>query len=152
MQEKLLIYGSLKDEIQLSVEIKRGNEEKIISEIMPQIIRLVGYEPFNHQGGNHIKFESRETREIFYCIEWHDINEELNFNIIKRVCKEQGLTYRQLGDLIGYSEATLNKNASTNEISKPIEVVINLYLETIKLKRELKQFDLLKKIMRDISR
>lgn len=152
MQEKLLIYGSLKDEIQLSIEIKRGNEEKIINEVMPQITRLVGYEPFNHQGGNHIKFESRETKEIFYCIEWHDINEELNFNIIKRVCKEQGLTYRQLGDLIGYSESAIKSAMVKDEISEPMNKAIQMQLEIIRLKRELQQFVKFKNFIKQISK
>ncbi|ECL9537867.1 transcriptional regulator [Campylobacter coli] len=73
-------------------------------------------------------------------------------NLIRKTCKELGLTYKQLGELIGYSEATLNKNASTGEISKTIEVAINLYLETLELKKQLKQFNLLKEIIKDISK
>ncbi|EAJ6957444.1 helix-turn-helix transcriptional regulator [Campylobacter jejuni] len=73
-------------------------------------------------------------------------------NLIKKTCKELGLTYKQLGEKIGYSEATLNKNASTGEISKSIEVAINLYLETLELKKQLKQFNLLKEIIKDISK
>ncbi|EDO8246987.1 transcriptional regulator, partial [Campylobacter jejuni] len=34
-------------------------------------------------------------------------------NLIKKTCKDLGLTYKQFGEKIGYSEATLNKNAST---------------------------------------
>uniref|UniRef100_UPI003AF8C2CD transcriptional regulator n=1 Tax=Campylobacter fetus TaxID=196 RepID=UPI003AF8C2CD len=72
-------------------------------------------------------------------------------NLIKATCKELGLTYKQLGELIGYSEATLNKNASTGEISKAIEVAISLYLETLRLKKELEKFELLKSIIQDIA-
>jgi len=61
------------------------------------------------------------------------------------------LTYKQLGELIGYSEATLNKNASTGEISKAIEVAINLYLETLRLKKELEKFELLKSLIQDLA-
>lgn len=74
------------------------------------------------------------------------------FNLIKFTCKELGLTYKQLGEKIGYSEATLNKNASTGEISKSIEVAIDLFLETIELKKQLKQFELLKEIIKGISK
>lgn len=80
------------------------------------------------------------------------MEKEKKENLIKKTCKELGLTYRELGERIGYSEATLNKNASTGEISKSIEVAINLYLETIELKKQLKQFQLLKEIIRDISK
>ncbi|MBX0432620.1 transcriptional regulator [Campylobacter jejuni] len=73
-------------------------------------------------------------------------------NLIKKTCKDLGLTYKQFGEKIGYSEATLNKNASTGKISKSIEVAINLYLETLELKKQLKQFNLLKEIIKDISK
>lgn len=73
-------------------------------------------------------------------------------NLIKKTCKELGLTYRELGEKIGYSESTLNKSASTGEISKPIEVAIHLYLETIELRAQLQQFELLKTIIKDISK
>jgi len=75
-----------------------------------------------------------------------------NDNLIKQTCKELNLTYKQLGELIGYSEATLNKNASTGEISKAIEVAINLYLETLRLKKELEKFELLKSLIQDLAR
>jgi hypothetical protein cfetvA_04475 len=74
-----------------------------------------------------------------------------NDNLIKQTCKELNLTYKQLGELIGYSEATLNKNASTGEISKAIEVAINLYLETLRLKKELEKFELLKSLIQDLA-
>lgn len=77
---------------------------------------------------------------------------KLEENLIKKTCKELGLTYKQLGEKIGYSEATLNKNASTGEISKSIEVAINLYLETLELRKQLKQFELLKEIIKNISK
>ncbi|SUX41036.1 hypothetical protein [Campylobacter upsaliensis] len=67
-----LIYGSLKDEIQINTEIKQGNEKKVIDEAKAQIAELIGYEPSEYKGGNHIKLEDIETKEIFYCIEWHD--------------------------------------------------------------------------------
>ena len=77
--------------------------------------------------------------------------EDKEQNIIKATCKELGLTYKQLGELIGYSEATINKNASTGEISKAIETAINLYIETLRLKKELEKFNILKDIIKDIA-
>lgn len=70
-----------------------------------------------------------------------------DFNLIKKTCKELGLTYRELGERIGYSESTLNKNASTEKISEPLTFAINLYLENLKLKEELEDFRILKKIL-----
>lgn len=73
-------------------------------------------------------------------------------NLIKKVCKELNLTYKQLGELIGYSEATLNKNASTGQISRAIEVAINLYLDNLKLRKELAKFTQLKELLKDITK
>lgn len=72
-------------------------------------------------------------------------------NVIKRTAKELGMTYRELGEVIGYSEATINKNASTGEVSKPIEVAIKLYRETLELKAQLQQFETLRQIIKDIA-
>lgn len=143
--ERIVIFGTLKDKIHIQTEIKRGNKKQIISEVKPQIAQILSYEPFCYEGESHIIFKNVKTEEVFYCIEWH-------CNLIKETCKELGLTYKQLGEKIGYSEATLNKNASTGEISKSIEVAINLYLETLELRKQLKQFELLKEIMKDFSR
>lgn len=147
--ERIVIFGTLKDKIHIQTKIKRGNEKQIISEVKPQITQILSYEPFCHEGGSHIIFKNVKTEEVFYCIEWHYATEA---NLIKKTCKELGLTYKQLGEKIGYSEATLNKNASTGEISKSIEVAINLYLETLELRKQLKQFELLKEIIKNISK
>lgn len=77
---------------------------------------------------------------------------EKNGNLIKSTCKELDLTYKELGELIGYSEATLNKNASTGQISRAIEVAINLYLENLRLQKELEKFTQLKDILKDITK
>ena len=58
-------------------------------------------------------------------------------NLIKQTCKELNLTYKQLGEMIGYSESAL-KNAATSEASDPMKKAINMYLEILALKKELK--------------
>jgi len=40
--------------------------------------------------------------------------EEENIHLIKRVSKELGLTYKELGEEIGYSEGNLRKSVSQN--------------------------------------
>ncbi|ALV25074.1 hypothetical protein CIG2463D_1509 [Campylobacter iguaniorum] len=57
-------------------------------------------------------------------------------NIVKKVCKELNLTYKQLGELIGYSESAI-KNAGVNEASDPMKKAINMYLEILELKKQL---------------
>ena len=59
-------------------------------------------------------------------------------NIIKRVCKELGLTYKELGEKIGYSESNINKVASTGQISNQLKKAIEMYLENLELKKQIK--------------
>lgn len=68
-------------------------------------------------------------------------------NLIKKTCKELGLTYRELGSCIGYSESALNNAARQDKISEPLSFAIALYLENLKLKEELEDFRTLKKIL-----
>ena len=75
---------------------------------------------------------------------------EASDNLIKRTCKQLGLTYKQLGELIGYSESALNNAARQDKISEPLTFAINLYLENLKLKEELKDFRTLKDILSKI--
>ena len=56
-----------------------------------------------------------------------------DINIVKRVCKELGLTYKQLGEKIGVKPDTLRTIASKNEVSTQIETAINLLRENVKL-------------------
>ena len=70
-------------------------------------------------------------------------------NIVKRVCKELGFTYKQLGEAIGVKESTLNKLASTGEISEQIKKAIELYLENVELKKKLDDVETLKKLLKD---
>jgi len=74
----------------------------------------------------------------------------VKMNLIKEVCGTQGLTYRELGEKIGYSEETLKNCASTGKISEPMLRSIELYNENIGLKEELSLFDEFKSFMKKI--
>ena len=65
---------------------------------------------------------------------------EDKLNIVKQTAKELGMTYKQLGEAIGYGEGTINKIASTGEVSQPIQKAIELYIETLELKKELQEY------------
>ena len=47
------------------------------------------------------------------------------------------MTYKELGEKIGYSESNLKSSVSRNQVSKQLEITINLYLQTIELQREI---------------
>lgn len=71
-------------------------------------------------------------------------------NIIKKTCKEQGLTYKQLGDLIGFGEEAVSKAARTDNISNQMQKALSLYLENIALKEKLKVLDTLSNIIKQL--
>ena len=64
-------------------------------------------------------------------------------HLVKRVSKELGLTYRELGEKIGYSESSLKKAVSEKKLPLQLKKSIELYLEILELKKkdeETKQF------------
>ncbi|EOI9615755.1 helix-turn-helix domain-containing protein [Campylobacter jejuni] len=144
--ERIVINGTLKDKILLSTEIKRGNEKKIINEILPQITNILGFQPFCHEGGNHIIFKNPKTDENLYCIEWHfAINAEEN--IVKKVCKELNITQRQLSEMLEIPESTIARWKS-GDLPRLTELFLKTMLENIELKRKL---EIIKKAHKIIS-
>lgn len=69
-------------------------------------------------------------------------------NLIKHTCRELGLTYKQLGEAIGYSESAI-KNAGAGEASEPMKKAIELYKETLNLKAKLEKSDAFKNNLKD---
>jgi predicted transcriptional regulator len=57
-------------------------------------------------------------------------------HLVKRVSKELGMTYRELGEKIGYTESNLRKSVSQNTISSQLEKAIKLYIRIIELEKE----------------
>ncbi|NQY23683.1 MAG: transcriptional regulator [Campylobacteraceae bacterium] len=71
-------------------------------------------------------------------------------NIIKQVCKDLQLTYKRLASEIGYKPDTINKSASTGKISEQLNKAIEMYLENLRLKEELKEFTIMKNTLNKI--
>jgi DNA-binding Lrp family transcriptional regulator len=61
--------------------------------------------------------------------------EEKEVHLVKKVSKELGMTYKELGEKIGYSEGTLRRSVSKNELSGQLKKALELYLEIVKLKK-----------------
>ena len=76
------------------------------------------------------------------------LEEQNSENIIKRVCKELSLTYKQLGEAIGYSESAI-KNAGSGEASEHMRKAIELYKETLNLKSKLEKSEAFKNNLKD---
>ena len=64
------------------------------------------------------------------------MTEDKEIHLVKKVSKELGLTYQELGDEIGYSESTLRRSVSKNQLSGQLKKAIELYLKIIELKEK----------------
>lgn len=73
-------------------------------------------------------------------------------NLIKATCKELNLTYKQLGEAIGYGEEAVSKAARTDNISATMNKALLLYLENLELKNKLKTLDTLSAIIKELSK
>jgi len=74
--------------------------------------------------------------------------EKNEVHLVKKVSKELGLTYKELGKKIGYTEGSLRRSVSTNQISSQLEKALELYLEIIKLKEKEKETNQIKELLR----
>lgn len=71
-------------------------------------------------------------------------------HLVKKVCKDLNLTYKKLADEIGYTEGNLKNSVSKNQISKPLERAIELYIETQELKKEIIKTRELKQVLKTL--
>ena len=76
--------------------------------------------------------------------------EEKEVHLVKRVSKELGLTYKELGGKIGYSESNLRRSVSTNQMSLQLKKALELYLEITNLKKKEKNSNKLKDILKTL--
>lgn len=85
-----------------------------------------------------------------YNIDADELYKDLNPNVIKQVCKDLNLTYKKLSYELGYKPDTINKAASTGKISDQLSKAIELYLENLRLKEQLKDFNLIKQTLQNV--
>jgi predicted DNA binding CopG/RHH family protein len=75
------------------------------------------------------------------------MSEELN--IVKKTAKELGMTYRQLGEAVGYSEDAIKQAASSGNISQPMAKALELLEQNITLKAEKEELQTLKTLLKN---
>lgn len=85
-----------------------------------------------------------------FNIECTKLYESLNPNLIKQVCKDLNLTYKKLSYELGYKPDTINKAASTGKVSDQLNKAIELYLENLRLKEELKDLETIKQTLQNV--
>ena len=73
---------------------------------------------------------------------------EEEIHLVKRVSKELGLTYKEFGEKIGYTEGGLKNLIFKNQVTKHLQKSIELYLENIELKKEIKETEALREILK----
>lgn len=73
---------------------------------------------------------------------------EKNENLIKATCKELNLTYRELGELIGYSESAV-KSAAVGNVSEPMSFAISQYFKIKELEAKLEICENFKENLKD---
>ena len=84
------------------------------------------------QQGSDGVYELEEQRII------SKLEEQNNENIVKRVCKELGITQRELAERMKVNEVTVRQWSSKGEVMPNVEVTLNLLLENHRLKAQLK--------------
>ena len=72
-------------------------------------------------------------------------------NIVKEITKTLGITYKELGEVIGYGGDSLKNIASKNEVSVQLQKSIELYMENLHLKEQLKDCHTLKEALKRLS-
>ncbi|WP_234411963.1 helix-turn-helix domain-containing protein [Campylobacter concisus] len=136
----VIVSGKYVDKIKLDTEPKYSNYTKIEEELIQKVSALYGSPVAPSKGGTkHIELKSENGDEL-YVLEWHYEKQ----NIVKRVCKELGITQRELAERIGMSADSLRTLSAKGQISTQTEAAINLVLENENLKKELENYKALR--------
>ena len=142
----VIVSGKYVDKIKLDIEPKRSNYTELKKELIQKVSALYGAHVSPSNGGvNHIELKSENGDEL-YVLEWHYEKQ----NIVKRVCKELGLTYKQLGEAIGLSEGSIKRLATSDEINTQAVKSCEMLLEIKNLKEQLSNTQTLKTALKTL--
>jgi len=70
-----------------------------------------------------------------------------NENIVKKVCKELGITQKELAEMLDIPPSTISRWASSDEIPKTARIALELLLENKDLKEKLNALKAFKEIL-----
>ncbi len=79
------------------------------------------------------------------------MNEDKEENIVKKVCKKLGLTYKQLGKKIGVSEGTIKRLATSDEITEQVNKSLEMILKIKELEDSAKDVEDFKKLLKKLT-
>ena len=94
---------------------------------------------------NHTVYDSNSSFSKQDVLDWYN-----TFNLIKRVCLEQKLTYREFGEKVGFGEGAIKNAAASGKISDQLKRATEMYLEIQELKKENIKFKKLQNLMKEI--
>ena len=72
-------------------------------------------------------------------------------HLVKKVSKELGLTYKELGEKIGYTESSLRQSVSKNMMSLQLEKAINMQVQISNLKKEVQTYKFFKDAIKQMA-
>lgn len=132
----VIVSGKYIDKIKLDTEPKYSNYTKIEEELTQKVSALYGTHVSSSIGGtNHIEFKAKNGDDL-YVVEWHYEKQ----NIVKRVCKELGITQRELAERMGVHQNMPAKWSSGDEPSQMAINFMELLINHEKTKRQLDKF------------
>lgn len=142
----VIVSGKYVDKIKLDIEPKRSNYTELKKELIQKVSALYGAHVSPSNGGvNHIELKSENGDEL-YVLEWHYEKQ----NIVKRVCKELGITQRELADRIGMSEGGLRSALSLGKITPQVEKACEMVLKIYELEKELENYKILQNALKSM--
>lgn len=138
----VIVSGKYVDKIKLDTEPKYSNYTKIKEELTQKVSALYG-SPISpsKSGGKHIVLKTENGDEL-YVVKWHFEKQ----NIVKRVCKELGITQRELAERMDIPESTIAR-WKNGDIPRLADLYLNALLENVDLKTKLEAIKKAHKIM-----
>jgi len=79
------------------------------------------------------------------------MNKDKELNIVKKTCKELGVTQKELADMLGSHLTTVQKWASNNDIPKMALKSIELLLENNYLKSKVNKIETILKLIDELK-
>ncbi len=142
----VIVSGKYVDKIKLDTEPKYSNYTKIEEELTQKVSALYG-SPISpsKSGGKHIALKTENGDEL-YVVKWHFEKQ----NIVKRVCKELGITQRELAERIGMSEGGLRSALSLGKITPQVEKACEMVLKIYELEKELENYKILQNALKSM--
>ena len=67
------------------------------------------------------------------------MSEKIEENLVKKTCKELGITQKELAKNLNISLPTINRWSYTNKIPENSFTLLNLFLENYKLKNQINE-------------